>query len=137
MLVSDGHYRNQWGEGGWGRGQAGLSERYNLESKRKRQTVVVKDCSRRFRSSAPGRPEYRQKLLTPAFCVVVVSRFSLPSTPHHGSFGGRALRYTQGPLHSSYSQGRAGSRHMGDKPWHSQLLHSQLTSTHGRASGKV
>lgn len=27
MLVSDGRYRNQWGEGGWGRGQAGSSER--------------------------------------------------------------------------------------------------------------
>lgn len=94
-----------------GRGQVGFSGRHNLENKRNHHTVAAKDYSRRFRSFAPGKLKIQTKSAnTSILCHGFKQKtlFSLLSTPHHGSFRGRALRYRLGLLHSSHFQGGSG-----------------------------
>lgn len=76
-----------------GRGQAGFSERYNLENKYSRQTVAVKDLFQKVEGLCSGETQIQTKSAnTSILCCVFKQKplFSLLSTLHHGSFGGRA-----------------------------------------------
>lgn len=125
-----------------GRGQAGFSGRYNLENKCNRQTVVVKDLFQKAEGLCSGETQIQTKSAnTSILCCVFKQKplFSLLSTLHHGSFGGRAPRYRLGLLHRSYPRVDQGKysldRHPGDTPQHTQLLHSQLIFTHHTWTG--
>lgn len=124
-----------------GRGQAGFSRRYNLENKYSRQTVVVKDLFQKAEGLCSGETQKQTKSAnTSILCCVFKQKplFSLLSTLHHGSFGGRALRYRLGLLHRSYPRVDQGKhsldRHLVTHP-STQLLHSQLIFTHHTRTG--
>lgn len=94
-----------------GRGQAGLSGRHNLENKCSRQTVVVKDLFKKVEGICSRETQIQTKSANASILCRVFKQkplFSLLSTLHRGSFGGRAPRNRLGLLHRSYPRVEQG-----------------------------
>lgn len=103
-------------------------------------TVVVKDLFQKVEGICSGETQIQTKSAnTSILCHVFKQKplFSLLSTLHRGSFGGRAPRYRLGLLHRSYPRVEQGKYSLdpGDRPQHAQLLHSQLIFTHPYMDG--
>lgn len=108
-----------------GRGQAGFSGRYNLENKRSRQTVVVKDLFQKVE----GLCSRETQIQTKSANTSILCRVFKPSSvlANVGDWGQSPDVQTEASA-QDLPQGGWGKysldRHPGDTPQHAQPLHS-------------